>query len=86
MIKYLLLLALLTGCSTTVPVTIKFPETPASLQQPCEALSQTESQQLSDLTKTVVINYGKYHDCSNKNLAWQEWYIQQKKLYEELSK
>jgi hypothetical protein len=86
MIKYLLLAVLLTGCSTVVPVTLKFPEAPVNLQQSCDTLSQTDSQQLSELTKTVVINYGKYHDCSNKNQAWQDWYKQQKELYEELSK
>jgi len=82
--KYLLIL-LLSGCSTVVPVAQKFPQAPEILQQPCKPLKPAEANiSLSQLTKTVVENYTEYHQCSGLADAWREWYTQQKKLFEEL--
>jgi hypothetical protein len=39
---------------------------------------------LSDITKTVVENYGEYYLCAETVNGWNEWYIQQKKIFEEL--
>lgn len=85
MTKYLLVLLLLSGCSTTVPVAQKFPQVPEVLQQPCKPLREVaQDTSLSQLTKTIVENYTEYHQCSNTVDAWKEWYAQQKRLFEEL--
>lgn len=81
--KYLLLL-LIVGCSTTVPVTIKFPESPGNIAMtPCPQLQKIkEDAKLSDITKTVTVNYGTYYECAVKNDAWIEWYQKQKQIFE----
>ena len=56
--KYLLiaLLLCLTGCSTTVPVTAKFPEAPNTIQQQCPPLQKLKDDaKLSDIATTVTI-------------------------------
>ena len=76
--KYLLLsLLLLTGCSTTVPVVMKFPDAPAELTAPCAGTTQ-----LSKTLEVVVKNYSKYHECKTKTDAWIEWHKTQKQIYE----
>lgn len=84
--KYLLVLALLTltGCSTVVPVTAKFPDAPAELFVDCEELEQlpADTKQLSVTSESVVRNYGRYHKCRAKVDAWQEWHKEQKKIFE----
>jgi hypothetical protein len=40
----------------------------------------------SDLLDTVVENYGKYNEIREKLVAWQEWYKQQKRIFEEVNK
>ena len=80
--KYLLLL-LMVGCSTTVPVTAKFPEVPERLMQKCPQLEKTsEEAKLSDITKTITNNYTTYYECAVKDDAWIEWYQIQKKIFE----
>ena len=81
----ILTLALLTGCTTVVPVTQKFPSAPA--QELCSTLKKLpDNPQLSDVAKTVAINYSEYYVCAAKVDAWQEWYTKQKILYEGLGK
>ena len=81
----ILTLALLAGCSTVVPVTQKFPDAP--LQQPCSQLKKLpDNPQLSDVAKTVAVNYTEYYVCAAKVDAWQEWYTKQKILFEGLGK
>ncbi len=83
--KYLWLsILLLAGCSTTAPVVMKFPSVPAELNAPCPELEQTppETKQLSRTLEIVVRNYSKYHECKTKTDAWQEWYRDQKKIFE----
>lgn len=80
--KYILLL-LLVGCSTTVPVTAKFPEVPERLMQKCPQLEKLGNEaKLSDISKTVTINYSTYYECAVKNDAWIEWYNIQKHIFE----
>jgi len=82
--KYILIALLLTGCSTTVPVTVNFPQSPVELKQRCVDLKIIKQDaKLSDVTKTVVENYTTYHECSLKVDAWIEWYDKQKKIFEE---
>lgn len=75
----------LTGCSTVVPVVAKFPDVPKELTTLCAPLKATiDKAELSDLTKTIVTNYSEYHLCANRVEGWNEWYTQQKKLFEAL--
>ena len=81
----LLIATLLVGCSTTVPVTRKFPEAPQTLIEKCPELKQlAQDAKLSDVARTVVENYTQYQHCSNKSDAWVEWYNSQKKIFEEV--
>jgi hypothetical protein len=80
----ILLALLLTGCSTTVPVVMKFPEMPPALSEKCATLNKIEGDTVNivDVHKTVVENYTKYYECAIKVEGWQEWYSTQKKIYE----
>ena len=81
--KYLILILLLTGCSTTVPVTSKFPEPPKYSLQACPQLQLLkDGSKLSEVATTVTINYSTYYECAVKNDAWIEWYQIQKNIYE----
>ena len=81
--KYLLLL-LLVGCSTTVPLTAKFPEAPGNVAMTsCPQLQKLqEDAKLSDISKTISVNYGTYYECAVKTDAWIEWYKIQKNIFE----
>ena len=76
----LLVLAMCSGCSTVVPVTAKFPEPPGrGATTACPALQKLQDDaKLSDVARTVTINYGTYYECAVKADAWQEWYRIQK--------
>jgi hypothetical protein len=84
--KYALLLtaAMLTGCSTVVPVTAKFPEPPGKMaQERCPQLQQLKADPaLSDVARTVTVNYSTYYECAVKADTWQEWYQIQKNIFE----
>lgn len=84
--KYLLLLVLLvSGCSTTVPVTVKFPVLPEEINVMCTPLKKVpDDAKLSDITKTISENYTIYHACSANNDSLLEWYATQKKIFEGL--
>jgi hypothetical protein len=80
----LVVLVALTGCSTTVPVTARFPDPPGlnSLER-CPNLQQLkDAPALSDIARTVTINYGTYYECAVKADAWQQWYQIQKNIFE----
>lgn len=82
----ILLAFTLTACSTTVPVTAKFPQAPGTLvQEPCPNLQKlSEDTKLSDVAKTVSVNYSEYYTCAVKLETWQKWYREQKTIYEGL--
>jgi hypothetical protein len=87
--KYLapLLLIILTGCSTVVPVTQRFPAVPQKLTEKCPPLKMLEdSPKLSDVSKTITQNYTAYNECAVRNTAWIEWYESQKTIYESITK
>jgi len=81
---FIILAFLATGCSTTVPVTMKFPESPGTVAMtPCPQLQKVEDDaKLTDITKTITNNYGTYYECAVKNDAWIEWYQKQKQIFE----
>ena len=81
--KYLILVLMLVGCSTTVPVTSKFPEPPKYSLQTCPNLQLLkDGSKLSEVATTVTINYSTYYECAVKNDAWIEWYEKQKLIFE----
>ena len=86
--KYLIILSavFLASCTTPVPLTPRFPEAPATLLKSCPKQLETvegDNVTIVDFTKTVVKNYGTYHECSSKYDSWIEWYQTQKKLWDE---
>lgn len=75
----------LSGCSTTVPVTVKFPEAPKELMSTCPDLKQTPpTSKLSDVLQVVTDNYSQYYECRVKLDSWIEWYKTQRTLFEEI--
>ncbi len=79
----IMLVFAITGCSTAVPVTAKFPDAPRMGLGRCPQLQTvSEGVKLSELTKTVVVNYGTYYECAVKTDQWQEWYEVQKRIFE----
>ena len=84
-----LILALsLAGCATTAPVPVvpRFPDAPAVLLERCPQLKPIDSDRgtLREFLKTVIENYATYYQCADKAHAWQDWYREVKKYYEEL--
>jgi hypothetical protein len=76
---------LLSACSTTVPVTVKFPSIPEELNVQCPPLNKIpDDAKLSDISKTVTQNYKQYKDCSSNNSGLIEWFTKQKKIFEDL--
>lgn len=88
--KYLLLIAviLLQACSTALPLTAKFPELPGQLaNESCPALQKLPTDtKLSEVAKTVTVNYTTYYECAVKLDAWIEWYQIQKNIFEKAAK
>jgi hypothetical protein len=82
--RYLLVLLLLASCSTTVPVTVKFPNATPELMKSCENLKKVEGDKvaITEMLKVIVQNYTLYYECSTKVDGWQEWYNEQKKIFE----
>lgn len=82
--KYLMIALLLSGCSTVVPVTVKFPEPPGKgATTACPNLQKLNNNaKLSDVATTVTVNYGTYYECAVKADAWQEWYEIQRRIFE----
>ena len=81
--KLILLAALaLAGCATPVPVTVKFPAVPKELLTACPDLdkAQPTEEQLSEIMKVVVKNYGSYYECKLKVDSWLDWYTKQKEV------
>lgn len=79
-----IVLTMVVGCSTMVPVKNKFPTVPEVLLQPPVALAEaSESEKLSDFLLTVTDNYAIAYSNSNRLLAWQSWYLEQRKVFDE---
>jgi len=76
-------IAMFSGCSTTVPVTAKFPEAPERLLAKCPQLEKLGNEpKLSDISKTITVNYTTYYECAVKHDAFIEWYNVQKNIFE----
>jgi len=81
------LLIFLSGCATKVPVAMKFPAVPETLLITCKDLEQVKpnEEQLSEMLKVVVKNYGQYHECRAKIDAWIDWYKSQKEIHDSVT-
>jgi hypothetical protein len=79
-----IVVVLVTGCSTAVPVAMKFPEPPGKAAMArCPNLEKLpDSVKLSDISHVITINYTTYYECAIKADAWQEWYQVQKIIFE----
>lgn len=84
--RYLLIALLLSGCSTIVPVTAKFPERPKATEACPQLDTVKDNVKLSELTDTVTKNYSTYYECAVKVDTWNEWYEIQKRIFEGVSK
>ena len=84
----IMLILAVSGCSTAVPVTVKFPEPPGKgATTACPALQKlNDGARLSDVANTVTVNYSTYYECAVKTDAWQEWYNIQKIIFEKAGK
>jgi hypothetical protein len=40
----------------------------------------------SEVVETVVENYGRYNELREKIIGWQNWYLEQKKIFEGVNK
>jgi hypothetical protein len=84
--KYIILslVVFLSACSTPVPVKQKFPEVPKALIEKCESLKKVEGDRvaITEMLKVVVQNYGMYYECAAKVDGWNDWYLEQKRIYE----
>ena len=79
----ILAVALLAGCSTVVPVKQPFPSVPDKLLARCPQLEKLgDDAKLSDVGKTVTINYTTYYECAVKHDGLVEWYEIQKRIFE----
>jgi hypothetical protein len=74
----------LTACSTLVPVSMTFPEAPGrQAQVACPNLQKLKDNALlSDVSRTITINYSTYYECAVKTDAWIEWYEIQRRIFE----
>ena len=84
--KYIILslAVFLSACSTPVPVKQKFPDVPKALVERCDSLKKIEGDRvaITEMLKVVVQNYGMYYECAAKVDGWNEWYLEQKRIYE----
>lgn len=85
--KYLILCTaiFLASCGAiSVPVKRTFPEVPKVLQEKCGNLETIEgdSVKITDFLNTIVNNYTRYYECSNKVEGWQDWYTKQKEIFD----
>ena len=80
----IIMILAVSGCSTAVPVTARFPEPPGKgAMTGCPALQKLNNgARLSDVADTVTVNYSTYYECAVKTDAWQEWYRIQKHISE----
>jgi len=83
--KYIILsLAVFLSACSTAPVKQKFPEVPKALVERCESLKKVEGDKvaITEMLKVVVQNYGMYYECAAKVDGWNDWYLEQKRIYE----
>lgn len=71
----------LAGC--TVPVKQEFPKVPNTLmEKPVQLESIPDNSSFSNMLDVMLNNYSSYYVISERLIAWQEWYKQQKEIFE----
>ena len=81
-----ILVIVLTGCaSTTVPVTMNFPQAPEPLLLEPEKLDPLpeDAKEMTELLENSTVNYGKYRELQIKYQLWQRWYNTNRRLHKE---
>lgn len=72
----------LVGC-ITVPVAQNFPKASDTLQTPPPALKEIPAGASASVVFDVVVeNYGTYNEVANQLKGWQQWYVEQKKIFD----
>lgn len=72
----------LTSC-VTVPVTQNFPKASDTLMAAPPALKEIPAgSSASVVFDTVIENYGTYNQISEQLRGWQQWYVDQKKIFD----
>jgi hypothetical protein len=87
--KYLILaLSLILSACTSIPVTPKFPDKPGEIvSTACPNLEKLkDTPTLSEVSRTVAINYGTYYECAVKVDMWIRWYNEQRVIFEKVTK
>ena len=77
---------LITGCaSTTVPVTMNFPEAPEPLLLEPEKLDPLpeDTKEMTELLENSTVNYGKHRELQIKYQQWQRWYNTNRRLHKD---
>lgn len=88
MVLVLFILGCCSGC-TTPPVIPKFPEAPtkSGAMEQCPDLNKLkDGAKLSDVSKTITINYSTYYECAVKSDTWIEWYQINKINFDKIGK
>ena len=80
-----IILVLVTGCSTIVPVRETWPAAPLELLTPAVNLTPlaADKKELSDLIENANNNFAQYYLLKDRFTAWQQWYNDQQKIYED---
>ena len=54
------------------------------LEIKCENLKKIEGDKvaITEMLKVIVHNYSLYYECSTKVDGWQDWYNEQKKIFD----
>jgi len=81
-----ILVIVLTGCaSTTVPVTMNFPQAREPLLLEPEKLDPLpeDAKEMTELLENSTVNYGKHRELQIKYLRWQRWYETNRRLHKE---
>ncbi|NTU49762.1 MAG: hypothetical protein HGA87_02525 [Desulfobulbaceae bacterium] len=80
--RMLILVCLILGaCSTSIPMVQKWPEPPVSLSSPPDLDTLQRGAKLSDMLHAVNCNAGKYYDAAARLTAWNQWYTEQQKIF-----
>jgi hypothetical protein len=83
--KYLILTFALfvSACTTVVPVKQEFPVAPQVLLERCPDLMQVDDgkNSLREMLKVVIQNYATYYQCAERTHGWQDWYTEQRRIF-----
>ena len=82
----MMIVVIMSGCaSTTVPVTMNFPQAPEPLLLEPEKLDPLpeDAKEVTELLENSTVNYGRHRELQIKYLQWQRWYETNRRLHKE---